>query len=364
MKKLPMFCSIMFVILSAGQSFALPGVYKAGASTMKLNIIGPCETRTISLDGTGFTELLVSGGFLMTNSNEDAVDITDCQCYDGQLTPAVWDAGSLIVFDPIGYPGAVFVAASNLGAGVVPSANILVCDVTFCGVSWGTATIVIDTVPDFDTWIGCSALPCTDWTVYDPNIDAAIINVTATSWHCECAVSGPLEVQAHVSGDPVTATYAASPDSGCYNPPIYFYSDDCVHGSIDPNTGVFTVPAFTIPPEENCTITVTDTANTDFLFGRPTVCTMDIRLLAGFCDCPGNFDHDVDVDGFDAATFKADFGRGEFTRPCIDGDPCNGDFSCDGDVDGTDAAIFKQEFGRSGLINPCPACPRDPWCVY
>ncbi len=145
---------------------------------------------------------------------------------------------------------------------------------------------------------------------------------------------------------------------------IYVYSDDCAQGTIDPNFGVFTVPAFTTPPEENCTITVTDTTNTDINTGDPVVCTLDINILAGTCECEGNFDNDQDVDGFDAAIFKSDFGRGEFTRPCVDGDFCNGDFSCDGDVDGTDAAIFKQDFGRSGLINPCPACPRDPWCVY
>jgi hypothetical protein len=223
----------------------------------------------------------------------------------------------------------------------------------------GYSTIIIDTVPDFDTWVA------QNFTVYDSTIDAAVIAATVIDdGPCYCLITGPIEVQAHVSGDPVTATYTASPSVACRNPSIYVHSDNCVHGSINPGTGVLTVPAFISPPEENCTITVTDTANIDINTGDPVVCTKDITILAGTCECEGNFDNDVDVDGFDAATFKADFGRGGFTRPCINGDPCNGDFSCDGDVDGSDASLFKSDFGRSQFNNPCPSCPRDPWCVY
>ena len=182
---------------------------------------------------------------------------------------------------------------------------------------------------------------------------------------CECFISGPFEVQANVSGDPVTATYTArSTADFCDNEPIFVYSDDCVHGSIDPGTGLFTVPAFTTPPEEHCTITVTDTANTDFNTSNPIFCTQYITILPGICECAGNFDNDLDVDGLDAATFKADFGRGGFTRPCVNGDLCNGDFSCDGDVDGSDASLFKSDFGRSSLNNPCPNCATVPWCTY
>ena len=38
-------------------------------------------------------------------------------------------------------------------------------------------------------------------------------------------------------------------------------------------------------------------------------------------------------------------------------DYCNGNFDCDEDVDGTDAAVFKADFGRSPFKNPCPGCP-------
>jgi hypothetical protein len=84
------------------------------------------------------------------------------------------------------------------------------------------------------------------------------------------------------------------------------------------------------------------------------------------CDCEGNFDcmEDQNVDGLDAATFKADYGRSSINRPCTTVDPCNGDFSCNGNVDGLDAALFKSDFGRSGINNPCPICVTEQWCVY
>jgi hypothetical protein len=76
-------------------------------------------------------------------------------------------------------------------------------------------------------------------------------------------------------------------------------------------------------------------------------------------------DIDSDVDGSDASTFKADFGRSIMNHPCIAEDNCNGDFNCDGDADGTDASLFKQDFGRSSLKNPCPVCVNSgPWCSY
>ena len=40
----------------------------------------------------------------------------------------------------------------------------------------------------------------------------------------------------------------------------------------------------------------------------------------------------------------------------------NGDFDCDTDVDGTDAAIFKADFGRGGYNSPCPTCTQGDWC--
>ena len=45
------------------------------------------------------------------------------------------------------------------------------------------------------------------------------------------------------------------------------------------------------------------------------------------CDCEGNFDCDIDCDGSDAASFKQDFARSDYTRPCTNEDPCKGDFT-------------------------------------
>lgn len=83
------------------------------------------------------------------------------------------------------------------------------------------------------------------------------------------------------------------------------------------------------------------------------------------CECEGNFDGDPDVDGADAATFKANFGRSVLSgNPCTNSDPCNGDFTCNGNVDGSDASLFKTDFGRNGLKNPCPSCKTVNWCTY
>jgi len=82
------------------------------------------------------------------------------------------------------------------------------------------------------------------------------------------------------------------------------------------------------------------------------------------CECEGNFDDDLDVDGSDASTFKTDFGRSKISEPCTNALPCNGDFECDTDVDGSNATQFKRDFGRSKIINACPICITNPWCVY
>jgi hypothetical protein len=73
----------------------------------------------------------------------------------------------------------------------------------------------------------------------------------------------------------------------------------------------------------------------------------------GATACTGNFDGDDNVDGSDASTFKADFGRSAYNNACAAGSLCNGDFDCDGDVDGSDASGIKGDFGRSAFNNAC-----------
>ena len=41
-------------------------------------------------------------------------------------------------------------------------------------------------------------------------------------------------------------------------------------------------------------------------------------------------------------------------------DLCEGNFDCDQDVDGTDAAVFKADFGRSPFFEPCDTCIDSP----
>jgi hypothetical protein len=222
------------------------------------------------MDGTGWgTSPLVQGGFLIAQSDGGAaVDITDCQCYD------VWDQPPSIEFDPTGYPGGLFVAVANLGAGVVPSANIPICDVEFCGVSLGSSTITIDTDPQWDTWVA------QDLTIYDPTIDSAVVAVEVGYIPpCECYIDGPISVRA--SGLlPRFAQYTAIPDQNCSEVPIYQYSTTCYGesgASIDPNTGLLTVPPY-VGFNYNCEVCALDTANTDINTGDPVECCLNIEI--------------------------------------------------------------------------------------
>jgi DNA-directed RNA polymerase subunit M/transcription elongation factor TFIIS len=122
------------------------------------------------------------------------------------------------------------------------------------------------------------------------------------------------------------------------------------------------------PDDDNDTITdVSD--NCIFIVNPNQLDTFPPQCngIGDACDCEGNFNCsiDQDVDGSDAALFKADFGRSVIVDPCINENSCNGDFNCDGDVDGTDAAIFKADFGRSAIQNQCPMCTAGvEWCSY
>jgi hypothetical protein len=69
--------------------------------------------------------------------------------------------------------------------------------VTFCGIETGSSALTIDTVPDFDTWVA------QDFTVYDPTIDPAIINVTVGG--------GPVSSTTTVPDSSTTSTTSTTP---------------------------------------------------------------------------------------------------------------------------------------------------------
>jgi hypothetical protein len=167
------------------------------------------------------------------------------------------------------------------------------------------------------------------------------------------------------TGDPVECCIDVGIEPGCCPPPDS--DEDGIPDSIDncpdhPN-GLYLGTCIS-PIQETCT------EHADC--GSGGYCSMNQEdsyppqgnNCGDACECEGNFDNDLDVDGSDAATFKAFFGRSEFFNPCTNESPCHGDFDCDVDVDGTDAGLFKRNFSRAIYINPCPSCPTDPWCVY
>jgi hypothetical protein len=80
--------------------------------------------------------------------------------------------------------------------------------------------------------------------------------------------------------------------------------------------------------------------------------------------CESDFLCDGDVDAEDVTAFLADFGRGQYDRPCENGNFCTGDFTCDGDVDAEDVTKFLEDFGRGTYFNPCPQCTGGDWCSY
>ena len=293
MKKMYILVLAMVIALSAGQAFALSsGSYSAGATTMTLNV-GECQTRTVFVNGSNFNEgsALVSGGFYVTIDDISQIDIGTVQCYDGTLTPALWDGGTTPIFDPTGNLGGLQVAVSNLGSGVsVPRNPINLCDVQFCCTAPGVTDINIGPIPAFDNFADGNDPAY----VYDSVLTGTTITVTNIADPCECSITGPATVAADPL-IPVTATYAAAGDAQCTGcTPAYTYTSNCTLGTIDPVTGVLTVSATTVG--ESCVITATDTACTDVNTGDPVVCILPIQILPGVTcsisialgrECPG-----------------------------------------------------------------------------
>jgi hypothetical protein len=283
---------------------------------------GACETRTVSLDGSTFgTSRLVSGGFLLTQTNGAAVSIGTVQCYDGTLTPALWDNPVTAVPDVVG-PGSLYVAASNLGAGVTPSASILICDVQFCAAAPGSSIITIDTIPDFDTWVNAVS------TVWDSSIAAATINATVGGGEPVCGdgtCNGTETCETCPQDCGVCPPPGCEVDKECDNGLYCDGEETCVDGNCQPGIPVDCTDGL------DCT---TDSCN-------ESTDSCDLTPDNAVCDdgdfCNGNEVCDPDP----IVTIATQEGSGS-TSGCKPGEAvacpddgvfCNGTESCDEDVD-------------------------------
>jgi len=85
-------------------------------------------------------------------------------------------------------------------------------------------------------------------------------------------------------------------------------------------------------------------------------------ILGVIGECESDFDCDEDVDAADLVIFLNDFGRNQYSNPCVTENPCLGDLDCDRDVDSSDVTNFLEDFGRNQYSNPCPACSPQPPC--
>jgi hypothetical protein len=149
-----------------------------------------------------------------------------------------------------------------------------------------------------------------------------------------------------------------------YNPDQADTDGDCMGDACDPDPDDPDNPVAMVDPDSDGIADACDNCPVASNHDQEDTCPPGGNSIGDACECEGDFACDGDVDGSDASTFKADFGRSVMVHPCITGDTCNGDFSCDGDVDGTDASMFKSDFGRSAIQNPCPACVQGAWCGY
>ena len=103
------------------------------------------------------------------------------------------------------------------------------------------------------------------------------------------------------------------------------------------------------------------------------------------CECEGDLNCDLQVNGLDTLLYKTDYPRSYFlNEPCAvciggsndgqkclsdagcpEGDcgqnpdnPCLADLNCDMKIDGLDTILYKADYSRSEYLEPCPACSR------
>ena len=212
-------------------------------------------------------------------------------------------------------------------------------------------------------------ISCASMDAYQERFDLAYASYYS-NWRRERVLDGGCFCESSLALDGYGNPHIVAMDSGCgcfyeTSPIVYTYAvddGDNIPYGVDnctemPNEDQVDVDEDNVGDVcDNCPNT-SNTYQDDFFPPQG-------NSIGDACDCEGDFNCDGDVDGSDASTFKADFGRSLVENPCSAESPCNGDFNCDHDCDGTDASLFKNDFGRSSMQNPCPACVAGEWCNY
>jgi hypothetical protein len=140
----------------------------------------------------------------------------------------------------------------------------------------GSATLTCDNETDFNlTMANDIGDSYNDGFIADCNLTsifptAAVVAVDQFIPPCECAVTPASATVQPLIGSTVTQQFTASPSNNyCDNSPVYVWTEDCAFATINPFTGLLSVPETLA--SEFCTVCATDTANTGDT-GEPAQC--------------------------------------------------------------------------------------------
>ncbi len=146
----------------------------------------------------------------------------------------------------------------------------------------GSATLTCDNDTDFNLVMANDiGGPYNDGFIADCNLASifptdAVVAVNQFIPPCECAVTPATAVVQPVTGSTVTQDFNAAPSNNyCDNPPAYVWTEDCALATINPVTGLLSVPETFIG--ETCTVCATDTANTGDA-GEPAQCCALVEI--------------------------------------------------------------------------------------